>query len=177
MKLKIYRYNIVNSTNDIAVKKINYKRTSGIVIANKQIKGRGRFGRKWISYEGNFHASVFFKISNNTNINKFTKYNSEIIKNLISKIINKRSLIIKKPNDILVNKAKICGILQETVIKDKKKFIIIGVGINIVESPNLRGYKTTYINKFLKYKISKLVVLYKIKKLYEKKIRKLEICI
>ncbi len=38
---------------------------------------------------------------------------------------------IKWVNDIFVNSKKVCGILAERCIKDKKSYIILGVGINI----------------------------------------------
>ena len=62
-------------------------------------------------------------------------------------------------------------------MRDKIKYAIIGIGVNIIESPNLKGYKTTFINKFLNKKISKLVVFNKLKIQYEKKINKLKKCI
>ena len=61
MKLKKYNFKIVNSTNDLAIeiiKKTNDK--FGIVIAEKQKKGRGQYGKKWTSFKGNLFASIFF---------------------------------------------------------------------------------------------------------------------
>ena len=61
MKLKKYRYKIVNSTNDLAIQIIkNTNNKSGIVIANKQKKGRGQYGNKWTSFKGNLFVSIFF---------------------------------------------------------------------------------------------------------------------
>ena len=142
MKLKTFRYNKVKSTNDIAIKKINSGYTNGVVLTNMQSRGRGRHGRIWISKNGNLFVSIFFEIKKNINIKKLTIKNCELIESIITKIIKKK-ISIKKPNDILVNKAKICGILQEIVEKNNKKYIIIGIGINIIESPYLKGYKTT----------------------------------
>ena len=70
MKLKKINLKIANSTNDVAIKKIKSGLCSGIVISQKQKKGRGRYGKKWISYNGNlfvgcngwwdFNESQFF---------------------------------------------------------------------------------------------------------------------
>ena len=61
MILKKFVFNNVNSTNDLAIKIINNsKNKSGIVIANNQKKGRGRYGKKWISFKGNIFVSIFF---------------------------------------------------------------------------------------------------------------------
>ena len=53
---------------------------------------------------------------------------------------------IKWPNDILVNNAKISGILFEKANDD---FWVMGVGINVINSPqdNLTDYKTISLNQ------------------------------
>ena len=41
---------------------------------------------------------------------------------------------------------KICGILQEVITFKKRKFLIIGIGVNIVSNPNINTkYKATNI--------------------------------
>ena len=59
MKLKKYFFKSVTSTNDIAIKKIKNNISSGIIIAQKQTKGRGRYGNKWISMNKNLFMTVF----------------------------------------------------------------------------------------------------------------------
>ena len=62
MKLKKFNFKIVNSTNDLAIKIIkNTKNKSGIVIAERQKKGRGQYGKKWTSFKGNLFVSIFFQ--------------------------------------------------------------------------------------------------------------------
>ena len=66
MILKKFVYENVNSTNDLAIKIIkNSKNKSGIVIANNQKRGRGRHGKKWISFKGNIFVSIFFNYGKN----------------------------------------------------------------------------------------------------------------
>ena len=53
---------------------------------------------------------------------------------------------MKFPNDILVNGKKICGILQELITSKGKKFLIIGIGINVVSNPSIKNkYSATNI--------------------------------
>ena len=59
MKLKKYLFKSVTSTNDVAIKKIKKGKLFGTIIAKKQTKGRGRYGKKWISYKGNLFVSFF----------------------------------------------------------------------------------------------------------------------
>ena len=169
MKLKKYQYKKVKSTNDVAIKKIKSGIRRGIVLAEIQTKGRGQYGKKWISFKGNLLMSVFFEINNSTLIKNITFKNCEIIRKSIQKF-TKNKIKIKPPNDLLINKEKICGILQETFFKDKKKFIVVGIGLNLVKSPKIKKYPTNYLNKYTSKKVSKLMLFRSIKYLYEKKI-------
>ena len=169
MKLKKYQYKKVKSTNDVAIKKIKSGIKNGVVLVETQTKGRGQYGKKWISFKGNLLMSVFFEINTTTSIKNITFKNCEIIRKSIQKF-TKNKIKIKQPNDLLINKEKICGILQETFFKDKKKFIVVGIGLNLVKSPKIKKYPTNYLNKYTSKKVSKLMLFRSIKYLYEKKI-------
>ena len=56
MIFKKFIYKKINSTNGIAIKKIKKRFIKGIIIAEEQKKGKGQYGRKWISQKGNFFA-------------------------------------------------------------------------------------------------------------------------
>ena len=169
MKLKKYLFKKVKSTNDVAIRKLKSGISSGIVLADTQTKGRGQYGKKWISFKGNLLMSIFFEINTSTSIKNITFVNCEIIRKSIQKFTNNK-IKIKPPNDLLINKDKICGILQETFFQNKKKFIVVGIGLNLVKSPKIKKYPTNYLNKYTKKKISKLMIFRSIKYLYENKI-------
>ena len=80
---------------------------------------------------------------------------------------------IKAPNDILIKNKKICGILQETIFHNEKRFIVIGIGINLFKSPNTTKYPTTHLSNYVK-KVDKLLIIKNIKEQYEKKINHLK---
>ena len=93
----------------------------------------------------------------------------KIVKNfLIKKGLKEQNIQIKDPNDILINDKKICGILVESYKNNKNLFVIAGIGLNLVSSPNLKKYKTTFLNKYLKKKVNKLDFLEFIKKNFNK---------
>ena len=99
-----------------------------MVSAEKQTNGRGRFGKKWISKKGNLFLSIFFKLDQNRiSFKQFAILNAFLIRKIISKNINK-NIQIKWPNDLIFNKKKFCGILQETVNFDHFNFLIVGIG-------------------------------------------------
>ena len=83
----------------------------------------------------------------------------------------KSKIKIKRPNDITVNKKKICGILNETLFYNDLKFLVIGIGINLVSSPNIKDYPTTNLNEITNKTVSKTKLLNKIVKAFNIKIK------
>ena len=174
MKFKIFRFKKVKSTNNSAIRIIkNSNIDYGMIIADKQAKGRGQYGKKWISYNGNLFVSFFYKLNNlGVSLQKITKINCLLVKKLLSTYYKKK-IIFKKPNDLLINKKKICGILQENISKLNKRYLIVGIGINLIKNPNLKNYPTTHLNELLNKKVSKNNIEKKIKKIFETKLTKL----
>ena len=168
MKLKKYKYKIVNSTNDLAIRIIkNTNNKFGIVIADKQKKGRGRYGKKWTSSRGNLFVSIFFPIDKiKFSFKDLTKVNCFLVKKLLSNFY-KDKITIKNPNDLLINNMKISGILQETVLKSSSKFIIVGIGVNLIKSPILKDYPTTNLLNLTGLKIMPNSAILKLKNIYE----------
>ena len=107
MKLKKFKYKKVKSTNDTAIKLIKSKNfKSGIVITETQSKGKGRYGRNWISYKGNLFATIFHEFNlSNLSISRITKINCLLVKKLLLRY-TKKKITFKKPNDLLIEKKK-----------------------------------------------------------------------
>ena len=160
MVFKKFFYKKINSTNDTALKKIRQKFQSGIVVSQQQIKGKGQYGRKWISQKGNLFSSIFFKVNKKITLKRITELNIYIIKKILSNLIEKK-ITIKLPNDLLINNKKICGILQEIIFYKNNKYVIIGIGINLIKNPKIKNYPTSNIFKETgkKIQIKKLVKL------------------
>jgi len=168
MKLKKFNFKIVNSTNDLAIKIIkNTNNKSGIVVAEKQKKGRGKYGKKWTSFKGNLFVSIFFQVNMvRLSLKNLTKINCFLVKKLLSNFY-KGKIMIKNPNDLLIHNMKISGILQETLSKSGKTFIIVGIGINLIKSPIIKNYLTTNLFDLIGVKINPNNVALKLKKIYE----------
>ena len=62
-ELQIVGSKKIKSTNDQATRMIKKGIEKGIIIADLQTKGRGQYGKKWISQKGNLFMSVFYKIN------------------------------------------------------------------------------------------------------------------
>ena len=56
---------------------------------------------------------------------------------------------------MLIKGKKICGILQEIINKQNQKFLILGIGINLIKNPIISNYPTTNLNDLINKKISK----------------------
>jgi BirA family biotin operon repressor/biotin-[acetyl-CoA-carboxylase] ligase len=111
-----------------------------VIVAAAQYAGRGRYRRKWVSHHGNLYASFIF---NSPERDPRLSYAVAvaIAETIISYGVNPQ---IKWPNDILVNHAKISGVLIEYV----GRFVIIGIGINVHTNPTVPEYKTTRLDEY-----------------------------
>ena len=174
MKFKIIRFEKVNSTNNTAIRIIkNSNIDYGMIISKNQKSGKGQYGKKWISFKGNLFVSFFYKLENITiSLNQLTKINCLLVKKLISNYYKKK-IIYKKPNDLLIDKKKICGILQEKISKLNNEYLIVGIGINLIKNPNIKNYPTTNLHQLLNKRISKNEIKKKLKKIFELKLTKL----
>ena len=174
MKFKIFRFRRVISTNSSAIRIIKSSNFDyGMIISENQKSGRGQYGKKWISYNGNLFVSFFYRFDHLTmSLKQITKTNCLLVKKLLS-IYYKKKITFKKPNDLLINKKKICGILQEKISKLNKKYLIVGIGINLIKNPNFKNYPTTNLSELLNTKISKNNIEKQIKKIFETKLTKL----
>ena len=168
MIIKKFKFKQVISTNKTAIrilKKSNLN--NGMIISDLQKKGKGQREKKWISNKGNLFLSFFFNIDKTKiSIKRITKINCLLVKKLISRYY-KKNIIIKYPNDLLIDKKKICGILQETVIKLDSKYLIVGIGINLKKNPLIKNYPTINLFDLIERNIRKKEIENKLKNIFE----------
>ncbi|NIO36208.1 biotin--[acetyl-CoA-carboxylase] ligase [Candidatus Bathyarchaeota archaeon] len=123
----------VDSTNKWAKKlAIDGAQDGTVVIAETQTEGRGRFGRRWVSPRGGLWFSLILRPklhpSDTIKLNFVAGLAvAKILRELFS--LNAET---KWPNDVLVNKLKICGVLSEVnSTNETVNFAIVGVGLNV----------------------------------------------
>ena len=174
MNLTVFRFKKVKSTNNTAIRIIKSSNLKfGMVVSDTQTMGRGQYGKKWISNKGNLFVSFFYELKNiRLSLSRLTIINCLLIKKLL-KNYYKKNIIFKKPNDLLIQKKKISGILQETVSIFNDKFLIVGVGINIKKSPKIRNYPTTSLDELTSKTINKREVENKLKLIFERNFLKM----
>ena len=175
MKIRLIKFKTVKSTNDIALKLIKQKLSKPtLILSEKQTKGRGTMGKKWISSKGNLFLSILFSInSKKINYKQFAYLNAHLIRKILSKFTIKK-IKIKWPNDLLIDRKKVCGILQELIQHEEKSFLVVGVGINTYSSPSISNFETSSLQSYTKKKINNKRILMDIKKTYEMFVKDLD---
>ena len=167
MILNLFRFNKVKSTNDEAIKILRSKKEKqGIVISSFQTGGRGTMGKKWTSIKGNFFASIFFELKKNMpKANEFSLINPLILKKVLYHYSN-MDIKIKWPNDLLIKNKKVCGILQELITIDKKRYLVIGIGINTLKTPYAKDFRAISLTRCSNKVINNIDILKNLKKNY-----------
>ena len=130
-------YTQLKSTNDEAWEIVKEGSQSGtIIITDNQISGKGRNGNEWESKSG---KSLTFSLIYKPRTIPIEKIGLLSILAGVSVLDGLKELNIngglKWPNDIILNKKKIGGILCESKINKKIiEWVVIGIGINVNES-------------------------------------------
>ncbi|MGH4037144.1 MAG: biotin--[acetyl-CoA-carboxylase] ligase [Sphaerochaeta sp.] len=133
-ELDVYYFDEIDSTNNYC-KMLASKgeRKNALVVASKQLKGRGRLGRIFESPDGGIYLSFLLNTNKNVEDNMLvTSAASVAICRAIKKVCDIDTQI-KWVNDIYYNSKKLCGILSEGVIDMEVGVIgaiIVGIGIN-----------------------------------------------
>lgn len=124
----------VNSTQIIANELVMNDAPEGtIVVAERQLQGRGRLQRNWVTSDGKAIAmSLILRPSISPRVApQLTLLTAVAIASAIEKLTGIHPNI-KWPNDLLINKKKVCGILTEMQgDADCIKSVVIGIGINV----------------------------------------------
>ena len=127
---KVVIYNSTASTNDVAAKYAKSKSNDGLVVlAEEQVKGRGRSGNKWISGKGDSVICSILLTDCEINAELLSLTMAVAAAEAIGKC-TKAEAKIKWPNDIILNDKKAAGILVESKKTNKSANYVIGIGIN-----------------------------------------------
>jgi BirA family transcriptional regulator, biotin operon repressor / biotin---[acetyl-CoA-carboxylase] ligase len=147
MGAHIIHYDEVTSTQDVAAELARSGAEEGtLVITEKQKKGRGRKGRSWVSLEGGIYLSLILRPS----VLPSKVAQIPLIAGIaLTKAIRENISLqptIKWPNDILIGKKKLGGILTEMSSEiDGVNYVILGIGVNVNTPAALLTEETTGI--------------------------------
>jgi BirA family transcriptional regulator, biotin operon repressor / biotin---[acetyl-CoA-carboxylase] ligase len=141
-------YESIGSTNDEAKRLARDGAAEGTIIwALEQTAGRGRRGRAWASPRGNFYASLILRPDCPASRAAQLGFVAALGVGgaLRPKLPVLDALSYKWPNDVLINRRKIAGILLESEMTalDRVMFVVVGVGVNLAASPQDTEYPAT----------------------------------
>uniref|UniRef100_UPI0040575DBB biotin--[acetyl-CoA-carboxylase] ligase n=1 Tax=Agathobacter sp. TaxID=2021311 RepID=UPI0040575DBB len=132
-----HHFLVTDSTNEQAKRLAREGVPHGtLVTADAQTKGKGRRGRTWESEQANgIYMSIILKPDIlPEDAPMITLVAALAVSSAIKKQLkNEKSIpLIKWPNDIVINKKKICGILTEMELEQGTiAHIIVGIGVNV----------------------------------------------
>jgi BirA family biotin operon repressor/biotin-[acetyl-CoA-carboxylase] ligase len=135
----LYHFYTVDSTNAFAMRLVGRDRKiidGTVIIAESQTAGRGRLGRSWHSEpENGLYFSMLLRPQIPTSqAPLFTLGVAVAMHNAIERE-TRLDVDIKWPNDLLVGRKKICGILAEIQAEvDRVNALVIGIGLNVNHS-------------------------------------------
>lgn len=114
------------------------------IIALHQTAGYGRRGRAWAQESGDFAGSILFSTDADPGVlGQLSFVLALAVHDALSALVAKGDMRIKWPNDILVDGAKIAGLLLEMVDAAGARMLIAGIGVNVVSTPDIKTYPTT----------------------------------
>jgi BirA family biotin operon repressor/biotin-[acetyl-CoA-carboxylase] ligase len=143
-----------HSTNDLmaqmSAKKQLYE--GAIIVTKHQIKGKGQRGNQWNSPKGKnltfsiFLKPQFLKPAQQFELNRMVSLAlSDVVKNLEDQL----KVFVKWPNDLILNRKKVAGILIENSInKNGISESIIGIGLNVNQTEDLLPTATSLAAQF-----------------------------
>lgn len=142
---QIHKYEILGSSNDEITQFCTQTAQKIVVQTKKQTAGRGRRGRTWQSLDGNlfFSAALEFPLKD---FGVLVLISGLSVLQTVRFFAPNAEIKLKWPNDVLLNDAKVCGILLE---KGPLDYMIVGIGVNIAQSPHTSDmlYKATSLGE------------------------------
>ena len=129
----------IDSTNNEAKRNAeNGAKDGTLYITESQTGGRGRRGRQWVSPSG---SGIWMTLLLRPQINPANASMLTIVAAMAVTMAIRRAVAetgadvechIKWPNDVVINKKKVCGILTEMSAElDCIHYVVIGIGINV----------------------------------------------
>jgi BirA family biotin operon repressor/biotin-[acetyl-CoA-carboxylase] ligase len=140
----VWHHDQIGSTNDEARRLVLEGAPHGTVVhADEQTAGRGRLSHTWFSPPGNLYLSILLRTGQPAARTPELSFLAALaVADTVEALLPRQiRAMLKWPNDVLVNGAKIAGILLEQV----DDATIVGIGVNVLQAPSNAAYKTTTI--------------------------------
>ncbi|NLT94224.1 MAG: biotin--[acetyl-CoA-carboxylase] ligase [Clostridia bacterium] len=151
----LYTFAEVDSTNELAKSYAAKGKPEGtVIIAEKQLQGKGRLGRTWLSPEG---QGIWVSIIIRPNIMPYKAPQITfvlavgMVRTLYKALGIKAQ--IKWPNDLLIKGKKVAGILTELSAEmERVNYIVFGIGLNV--NQKIKDFPEELRNKAISLRIA-----------------------
>lgn len=109
------------------------------LVTDRQTHGRGRQGRSWVDAPGNFMGSTVVRLHDRDPAPATLSFVAAlaVYETVIPLLANPSALMLKWPNDVLLDGAKFCGLLLEC----ERGHAVIGIGVNLAAAPDIANRK------------------------------------
>ncbi len=141
---RLHAFAEIPSTSDLVRRLAEAGEPEGLVVlATRQTAGRGTSARSWSSPAGNLHLSVLLRPSEPARtLPQWSLLTALAVHDALSPYVPARSaLTLKWPNDILLDGAKIAGLLVEAEAEAAPdatlRWLCLGIGANLTQAPDL----------------------------------------
>lgn len=138
---RLRQFEELGSTNSFALEAGRNGEPGGFwIVAKRQTGGRGSRGRKWIGLDGNLFCSLLLVDPAETGRHpELTFVAALAVRDTVLEMAAEGGLApeitLKWPNDVLLNGAKVSGILLESHRCGDRQCVIVGIGINCAAHP------------------------------------------
>jgi BirA family biotin operon repressor/biotin-[acetyl-CoA-carboxylase] ligase len=139
----------VTSTNDDVKQRARAGAPEGtLVVAGEQLAGRGRSGRTWTSKPGNLYMSLLLRpVGDAATVAQTSFLAAVALSSAIMEIAPNLAPRHKWPNDVLIDGAKVSGILLESSARSGGgggvDWLVLGMGVNVAHHPEDTGQAAT----------------------------------
>ena len=144
---RLETFETLKSTSDTCILRAKAGEPEGLaILAHQQSAGRGSRGRQWQSPPGNLNLSILLRPKLPAAASSvFPLIAGIAVADAVGAFLpTNLSPMLKWPNDILLDGAKLAGILIDAAPQNELlDWLIIGIGINLLHAPAIQGRLTT----------------------------------
>lgn len=120
------------------------------LVADAQSSGRGRNARQWSSPPGNFYGSLMLvDPAPSDRLAQLSFVAALALRDAVLKaagLYDDRRLALKWPNDLMAEGRKTAGMLLEGGASAGRRFVVIGIGVNVGWHPDGTNHPATNLN-------------------------------
>lgn len=159
-------FEVTGSTNDEALRLAETGTPDEtLVVADHQTHGRGRMGRTWITPKGSalaFSLVVRPRPQEMDRLGLFSPLGAMSVATALEELGLRPQ--VKWPNDVLLNRKKVCGILAEASwMGERLSALVVGIGVNVASSAvppdEVLIYPATSVEEIAGHTVERMVVL------------------